>query len=592
MEANILVVDDTPENLRLLMRILEEQGYEVRPASDGLHALSTAYMDPPDLILLDIRMPEMDGYDVCERLKADPRTRAIPVIFISALHEVTNKIKGFSLGGVDFISKPFQPEEVLARVQTHLTIRQLQRQLQEQNTRLEAQNLALEEQNARFQTLSDATFEGIVIHDNGRIVDVNQKFEEISGYRRTELIGKPVLDVVVPEFRNTVAAWIQIGNNRPREIQGLRKDGSVFPMEIQAKTMPYQGRDITVVALRDLSQQKAMEAQNKQLQHENVTLKASMKERYRFGALIGRSPAMQKVYELITKTSATDAHVVIYGESGTGKDLIAQTIHQLSKRRKQPFVPVNCGSIQETLFESEFFGHLKGAFTGAYKDKSGLFDAAHTGTLFLDEIGELPLTMQVKLLRAIEGKGYTPVGDHRVKYADVRIIAATNRNLKAQIKQGMLREDFFYRINVITISVPPLRERREDIPLLVEHFLTQYRSPETPQRLPAKILDALYHRDWPGNIRQLQNALQRYVTLKRLNFGEQEDEPGPMTNDDIFQKVITHAELGLWDILEDLEKRVIAEILEQTHGNLSKAARTLRIPRRTLRRRIEKYQLK
>jgi len=313
-----------------------------------------------------------------------------------------------------------------------------------------------------------------------------------------------------------------------------------------------------------------------------------MKDRYRFGDIIGKSLAMQEVYELITKASATDAHVVIYGESGTGKDLVAQTIHQLSKRRKKVFIPVNCGSIPETLVESEFFGHRKGSFTGALRDKTGFFDAAHKGTLFLDEVGELPLAVQVKLLRAIEGKGYTPVGDQTVKYTDVRIIAATNRNLKEHIKQGLMREDFFYRINVIPITAPPLRDRKEDIPLLVEHFLKQYGGPKKHPVLPGRILEALYRYDWPGNIRQLQNVLQRYLTLKRLDFGDGVRQ----VEDDIAGQASDQEGIGLRETMEDFEKRFIAKILEQNHGHRGKTAEMLCIPPRTLRRKMEKYQIR
>jgi transcriptional regulator with PAS, ATPase and Fis domain len=294
---------------------------------------------------------------------------------------------------------------------------------------------------------------------------------------------------------------------------------------------------------------------------------------------------MQKVYELITKAAATDANVVIYGESGTGKDLIAQTIHRLSQRRERAFVPVNCGSIQETLFESEFFGYRKGAFTGALRDKPGLFDAAHQGILFLDEVAELTLAMQVKLLRAIEGGGYTPVGDQNVKHTDVRIIAATNKNIAEQITQGIMRQDFFYRINVITIHVPPLRERKEDIPLLIEHFLKHYAADTT---IPGQVVEVLSQREWPGNIRQLQNVLQRYLTLEHLDFHDDIHETGEaITLDEAGQ-----AKRGLRDALERFEKQFILKILEQNQGHRGKTAETLQIPPRTLRRKLEKYQIK
>ena len=573
-KPRVLIVEDERYNINVLVNILKSD-YKIIVAKNGEAALKRAISaNPPDLILLDIMMPEMDGYEVCTRLKADAKTRDIPIIFITALSDTIDEVKGLELGAVDYITKPVQPDTVLARVQTHLTIQQLQRQLQEQN--------------ARFQALSEATFEGIIIHDNKRIIDVNHMIEKIFRYHHAELIDKAFLDVIAPEDHATMSAHIRAGDEHPYEVKGIRKDASGFPIEIQAKMMPYQGRDVSVTAVRDLSWQKTMETENAQLHHENLTLKANMKNRYKFGDIIGRSAVMQEVYELITKASATDANVVIYGESGTGKDLVAQTIHTLSKRREKSFVPVNCGSIQETLFESEFFGYRKGAFTGALRDKSGFFDVAHKGTLFLDEVAELSPAMQVKLLRAIEGSGYTPVGDHAVKHADVRIIAATNKNVVEQIKQGMMREDFFYRINVITIHVPPLRERKEDIPLLIEHFLKQYTDDSSPRRIPGKILESLYYRDWPGNIRQLQNVLQRYLTLERLDF-----------HDDIHgaeeKSLLYEADpegIGLRDAMEEFEKRFILKVLEQNQGHRGKTAETLDIPPRTLRRKLERYRIK
>jgi transcriptional regulator with PAS, ATPase and Fis domain len=296
---------------------------------------------------------------------------------------------------------------------------------------------------------------------------------------------------------------------------------------------------------------------------------------------------MQEVYELISKASASEANVIIYGESGTGKDLVAHTIHEMSDRRKKAIIPVNCGSIQESLFEREFFGHRKGAFTGALRDQPGFFDAAHEGTLFLDEIGELPLSMQVKLLRAIEGGGYTPVGAQSVKHADVRIIAATNRDLKQQVKQGKIRKDFFYRINVIAITVPPLRERREDIPLLIDHFLKRYSHSDSPPELPGRILESLYKRDWSGNIRQLQNVLQRYLTLKQLDVEDDPPEPAQREAD----PPGLQEDMELREALDDFEKRFILNTLKQHRGHRKKTAATLGIPLRTLQRKLKKYHL-
>jgi transcriptional regulator with PAS, ATPase and Fis domain len=280
--------------------------------------------------------------------------------------------------------------------------------------------------------------------------------------------------------------------------------------------------------------------------------------------------------------------VVIYGESGTGKELVAQTIHRLSDRRDQRFVAVNCGAIPENLFESEFFGHRKGAFTGATRDKAGFFDVAHKGTLFLDEVGELSPTMQVKLLRALESREYIPLGDQTPKHADVRIVAATNRNLAEDVRTGGIRQDFFYRINVVAITLPPLRERREDIPLLIDHVLESYKTGTTPVTLPATILAALYRYDWPGNIRELQNVLQRYLTLGRLDFA---DSVEPVAGDALVEVESEPHGAGLQDALDAVEKRLILNTLEAHQWHRGHTAAALGVTRRSLQRKMHKHGL-
>ena len=321
-----------------------------------------------------------------------------------------------------------------------------------------------------------------------------------------------------------------------------------------------------------------------------MTLRSTIQDRYKFGEIIGKSVAMQEVYQSMTKASASDANVVICGESGTGKELVAHTIHHLSERKKQAFVAVNCGAVPENLFEREFFGHRKGAFTGATTDKPGYFDQAHGGTLFLDEIGELAPTLQVKLLRALQEKEYTPLGDTVSRHVDVRIIAATNKDLREQLHQGVIREDFFYRIRVIVINLPPLRERREDLPLLIDHFLQQYGDGEDCPTIPVSIMEALCTYHWPGNVRELQNELQRYLAEQHLEF------LGNISTESEAKSEISQAEselenLKLREALEVFEKRLIAKRLAQNQGHTGKTAEVLGIPLRTLQRKIKNYQL-
>lgn len=348
-----------------------------------------------------------------------------------------------------------------------------------------------------------------------------------------------------------------------------------------------------VTTLQDITQQKLweinMKKESEKLQQQNLLLRSSMKERFRFCDIIGKSKKMQDVYDLILKASSSSDNVIIVGESGVGKELVARAIHDMSGRKDRQFVPVNCGAIPETLLETEFFGHTRGAFTGAHSAKKGFLDKADGGTLFLDEVGELSQSMQVKLLRAIEGGGYSPVGSNEVRHSDFRIVAATNRNLYEEVSLGRFREDFFYRIYVIPVVIPPLRERKEDLVLLVDHFLQKLESDLNIDSVPGRDIESFYNYDWPGNVRELQNVLRRYVTLKRVDFtgngarrpsvpAETAEEPDG-------------AAVSLTDAVEAFEKNLIAKTLEMKRWHRIKAARALGISRRTLFRKMERYGL-
>ena len=280
------------------------------------------------------------------------------------------------------------------------------------------------------------------------------------------------------------------------------------------------------------------------LRQENILLRARTKDRFRFGDIIGKSEPMQRVYELILQAAATDVNVILYGESGTGKELVSRAIHDASDRKEQVFFPVNLGAISENLIESEFFGHKKGAFTGADSDQRGFLHLTDKGTLFLDELADIGLNLQVKLLRVLEGNGFTPVGTTEVIKPDIRFIAASNQDLSDRVKTGQIREDFYYRIHVLPIRLPPLRERKEDIPLLVEHFLKSTASLQKGKPITPRFLEALQAYDWPGNVRELQNTLHRYVTLGEVDF------PGERINSKIcetsnFGDTINHGKIAL-----------------------------------------------
>ena len=323
-----------------------------------------------------------------------------------------------------------------------------------------------------------------------------------------------------------------------------------------------------------------------------TSLKSANRDRYRFGNIIGKSPAMQKIYELINTAADSDANVIIYGESGTGKELVARAIHQISKRGHHPLIIVNCGAIPENLLESEFFGYKKGAFTGAERDKKGFLAAAEDGTLFLDEVGEISLEFQVKLLRVLDGHGYTPVGSNTHKKTNVRIIAATNRNLGDLIKQDKIRRDFYYRIHIIPITVPPLRKRYQDIPLLIDYFLEKYQKTKSQSKMPAEIRDALQAYHWPGNIRELENVVQRYVVFKEIEpFGNKNFRHSLPEETPVFPHTRTAGD-GLKVAMEGVEKQLILKTLEKNKWRRDKTAKALKITLRTLYRKMVLHQIK
>ncbi|MFW6372264.1 MAG: sigma 54-interacting transcriptional regulator, partial [Thermodesulfobacteriota bacterium] len=495
-KPRILIVDDDAASVHTLMTFLHQAGFETRIAPDGHRALRLIRSAPPDLILLDILMPEMDGFAICRRLKSGEMADGIPVIFMTALSDTDSKISGFQAGGVDFVTKPVQHEEVLARVRTHLTLRRLHQDLQMEKD--------------RFQRLSRATWEGIVLHTGGRIADVNAAAVRMFGWSANHLIGGDLRNLLSPHAKSRFEAALEDEDEQPWEAVGVRSDGTPFPLEIQMRPLPGPDGGVTVAALRDITRRRTLEEAQARLSRENITLRAGVDDRYRFGEIIGRSPAMQAVYRSIARAAATDAGVIVSGESGTGKELAARTIHRLSRRRERPFVAVNCAAIPESLFEREFFGHCRGAFTDAVRDTPGFLARADGGTLLLDEVTELSHAGQAKLLRVLQEREFYPLGAAQPRRLDIRIIAATNRDLTAQMREGRIRKDFYYRIRVIHIHLPPLRERREDIPLLTEHLLQQDTCDPAGAALPVRLMETLCTYHWPGNVRELQNELERW----------------------------------------------------------------------------------
>ena len=423
--SSILVVDDTPANIGFMVETLSQAGYSVRVAQDGQSALEQAQYSPPCLVLLDAMMPGMDGFETCRRLRQISALQQIPVIFMTALCTAEDKVRAFAAGASDYVTKPFQHEEVLARVQNQIARWQLEDRLEQANLELEARVAA----------------------------------------RTTELSAALA------------------------EVESLKS----------------------------------------RLQLENRYLKQEIAETVHPGGIIGTSPTLAAALKQVTLVAPTDSTVLIHGETGTGKELIARTLHEQSPRRERPMVKLNCSAISAGLVESELFGHVKGAFTGASERRIGRFELADGGTLFLDEVSELPLDTQAKLLRVLQEREFEPVGSSKPMRVDVRLIAATNRDLAVYARNGRFRADLYYRLNVFPIDLPPLRARREDIGALAEHFMQRMgRKLGKPlRRIAPATLERLTAHDWPGNIRDLQNTIERAAVLASSDVLAVDWELGP-----------------------------------------------------------------
>ena len=442
---------------------------------------------------------------------------------------------------------------------------------------------ALRESEERYRVLMEQVTDGVALVQDSRFCYVNPVFCKIFDIASPDvLINEPVNNHGSGDIDDIMRIYLACDGDRMEERleQVFRLDRPIKPLWLKVCHSPitFKGRAAVLSTFNDVTeikeQQVAAQHLADQLHDENRVLRSSLKERYRFGNILGRSPLMQEVFELILKAAVTDASVAILGESGSGKELVAHAIHEHSARKDNRFVAVNCGAVQEPLFEREFFGHCKGAFSSAHADSAGYLDMADKGTLFLDEVSELTISMQAKLLRAIEGGGYRPVGGTETTLADFRIISASNVSLQEKVKSGQMRSDFFYRLQVIQIQIPPLRQRREDIPLLVDHFVQKMCPSLAAPKIPGNVMDALMEYEWPGNVRELRNVLQRYLTLGRLEF------LSPHTT------ATSLPQLNLNHAVQQLEDSLIALALQQADGNRTRAAELLGISRRALFRKI------
>ncbi|MGD9032605.1 MAG: sigma 54-interacting transcriptional regulator [Desulfobacteraceae bacterium] len=429
----------------------------------------------------------------------------------------------------------------------------------------------------------------MLVGPDGTILMVNRAFESLTGYTSDEVVGRPctilncdACDRLIKEEKSAWCSLFDRGQDVKKRCIVMKKDGTYLPAIKNASLLKDdEGAYIGAVeTLMDLSQLD-------RLDQEIDLLSLQLDAEGGFHGLVGKSIHMQKTFQVIEKAAQSDAPVIIYGESGTGKELVARAIHKLGRRREGPFVQLNCAALNEALLESELFGHTKGAFTGAHRHRLGRFEAAHGGDIFLDEIGDVPLSIQVKLLRVLEAKQFERVGDHRPVSVDVRIITATNKNLEELISQKRFREDLFFRINVIPIHLPPLRERLEDVPLLVNTFIgrLQSRTGKNITGLSPASLEQFMAYHWPGNVRELKSALEYAFVIAENGLIEPDQLPAQIAkgkeemNDEAFTPPRG----------DPAEKAALVEALRQSNGNQSQAARILGVNRVTVWNRMKKY---
>jgi two-component system response regulator AtoC len=450
VKTKILVVDDELDVLDLMKELFENRGYQPLTATNGVEALKVVREEEPDMVISDIRMPDMDGMQLLEVLSKSYSN--IPVIMVTAHGTIETAVEAIKMGAKDYVLKPLRLDEILAKVETI--------------------------------------------------------------------------------------------------------------------------------------------AQLKNLEKENEYLKSRLAHRFNIKNIIGKSERMNDLFKLIHDVAPTNTSVLIQGENGTGKELIANAIHYNSPNVNKPFIKLNCAVLAETLLESELFGHVKGAFTGAIKDKVGRFELANRGTLFLDEIGEISPNMQLKLLRVLQEGEFERVGGSETIKVDVRIIAATNQNLEEKIKEGSFRQDLYYRLNVIPLNVPPLRERKDDIELLVYHFFEKFDEvyKKNIKKIDPEALRALEEYDWPGNIRELENYMERAIVLNKSDNLTLHDFP-----EAISQKQKTVVEFneddGLTAAIDAYERELIINELRNNKGNKAKTAQKFKVNRSTFMSKLKKYNI-
>ncbi|MFI5057940.1 MAG: sigma 54-interacting transcriptional regulator [Candidatus Acidiferrales bacterium] len=495
------------------------------------------------------------------------------------------------------VSAPIDVVAITAFLTTSAVITHLVSKVRNLAEELQSRETGLKEAEEKFRGVVEAAPDAIVLANrDGRIVMTNPEVGRMFGYAQQELIGQPVEILVPDRFRRGHIDHRSAYLKRPvarsmgkgLELTAVRKDGSEFPVDIMLGPIERPQGPIVLAVIRDLSQRKKDDEALRRSEQEKRYLEEELVTAHQFNEIIGESSGLKRVLKQVEDVATTDATVLILGETGTGKELIARAIHELSPRRDHAFVKLNCSAIPSGLLESELFGHEKGAFTGAIAQKIGRLELAHQGTFFLDEVGDLPLELQPKILRALQEKEFERVGGTKTIPVDVRLVAATNRDLAKMVANGQFRNDLYYRLRVFPITVPPLRERRDDIPLLVRCFLSSHskRIGRRIETIPTETMQTLVKWHWPGNVRELENFIERSVILSQ----------GPVLRAPLAELDAVEESTGPRDSnLEAAEREHILRVLRECKGMIGGtmgAAERLGLKRTTLNSKMKKLGIK
>ncbi len=580
--CNVLIVEDEAVLRLTFARFLEDAGYSVRAAENYAEAVRHLEEDHFDVVVTDIVLGGETGVDILRYFrKNSPETMVIMITGEPSIETATEAVR---LGAFDYLSKPVTGDALKRVVRMAVDRLHLLAERDDYASRMDSYRRELE-------ALFHAVKEGIVTVDaTGVVRQVNLAASQMLGEDMEEMAGKPADSIFAGLLKKAGEALSTTLSTR-NEVEEFRVEATlprsgekVFVMSTTPLESGGPASGGAVLVIRDLTRITRLEKQ--------------LASSHQYQSMIGKSSKMLEVFNLIENVAETDSTVLIYGESGTGKELVAAALHYTSHRANGPFIKVNCAALAEDILESELFGHVKGAFTGAVRDRVGRFEAANRGTILLDEIGDVSPRLQLRLLRVLQEREFERVGDTRPVQVDVRIIASTNQNLVRKIEENSFREDLYYRLNVVRLELPALRERRADIPLLIDHLCKKFNTTFKKEisGLSPAALDLLVPYPWFGNVRELENCLERAFIVCHDSIIQPEHLPpeiakGPGSS---ISNSPSKVNGPIGDDLprsEDYERVRILEALEQTDWNVAKSARLLGVARNTLYHRIRTYKL-